>query len=54
MRHYALTNHKEFFAEMTEAYFGVNDFFPFVRAELRRHDEATFLMLQEIWGKIPN
>jgi hypothetical protein len=32
-RHYALTDHKEFFAEMTEAYFGLNDFFPFNRAE---------------------
>ena len=31
MRHYALTNHKEFFAEMSEAYFGMNDFFPFNR-----------------------
>ena len=31
-RHYALTDEKEFFAEMTEAYFGTNDFFPFNRA----------------------
>ena len=33
VRHYALTDQKEFFAEMTEAYFGMNDFFPFNRAE---------------------
>lgn len=26
---YALSNHKEYFAECTEAYFGLNDFFPF-------------------------
>jgi hypothetical protein len=52
-RHYALTDHKEFFAEMTEAYFGVNDFFPFVRAELRREDPATFKLLQELWGPLP-
>jgi Mlc titration factor MtfA (ptsG expression regulator) len=32
VRHYALTNPMEFFAEMTEAYFGVNDFFPFNRS----------------------
>ena len=31
VRHYALTNHKEFFAEMSEAYFGFNDSFPFNR-----------------------
>ena len=29
--HYARTDHKEFFAEMTESYVGVNDFYPFVR-----------------------
>jgi hypothetical protein len=34
VRHYGLTDQKEFFAEMTEAYFGMNDFFPFNRAEL--------------------
>jgi hypothetical protein len=51
-KHYALTNHKEFFAEMTEAYIGTNDFFPFVRGELKRHDKATFELLQKIWGEV--
>ncbi|MCG8586945.1 MAG: metallopeptidase, partial [Pirellulales bacterium] len=32
VRHYGLSNHKEYFAESTEAYFGTNDFYPFVRA----------------------
>jgi hypothetical protein len=41
-RHYALTNQKEFFAEMTEAYFGVNDFYPFNRAELKQAEPALF------------
>lgn len=50
--HYARTNHKEFFAEMTESYLGVNDFFPFVRAELQEHDPQTFKLMQKIWGKI--
>ena len=50
--HYARTNHKEFFAEMTEAYLGVNDFFPFVRAELLEHDPDTFALMEKIWGKI--
>src|SRR5262249_12121814 len=35
---YALTNDKEYFAESSEAYFGQNDFYPFVRAELKQHD----------------
>ena len=32
VKHYGLTTPMEFFAEMTEAYFGANDFFPFNRA----------------------
>ncbi|MGB0951697.1 MAG: hypothetical protein ACPG31_00585 [Planctomycetota bacterium] len=31
---YALTNPMEFFAEMSEAWWGVNDMYPFVRGEL--------------------
>jgi len=50
-RHYALTNHKEFFAEMTEAYLGTNDFWPFVRWELRQADTDTYRLLQRIWTK---
>lgn len=49
VRHYALTNHMEFFAEMTEAYFGVNDFFPFNRAELKEAEPEIFTLLKDIW-----
>jgi hypothetical protein len=49
VRHYALTNEKEFFAEMTEAYFGVNDFFPFTRAELRESEPAIYELMRDIW-----
>ena len=48
-RHYALNNEKEYFAEMTEAYFGTNDFYPFVRAELEEHDPKMFRLLQALW-----
>ena len=51
-RHYSLTNHKEYFAESTEAYFGVNDFYPFVRAELKEHDPRMFQVMEQFWGKI--
>jgi len=51
VRHYALTNPKEFFAEMTEAYFGTNDFTPFVHGQLKRDEPDTHALLQEIWGK---
>ena len=52
VRHYALTNHKEYFAETTEAYLGVNDFYPFVRAELQEHDPSGFALMQKVWGGI--
>jgi hypothetical protein len=52
-RHYALTDHKEFFAEMTEAYFGMNDFFPFTNPELSEAEPETFALLAEIWGPVP-
>jgi hypothetical protein len=50
---YALTNSREYFAEITEAYFGRNDFFPFTRDELRRHDPAGFRLLEEVWTPAP-
>lgn len=49
-KHYALTNQKEFFAEMSEAYLGVNDFFPFNRAELQREEPEIFALLGKVWA----
>ncbi len=49
VKHYALTNPMEFFAEMTEAYFGVNDFFPFNRAELKEAEPEILELLTNIW-----
>ena len=51
--HYGLTNQKEFFAEMTEAYFGSNDFYPFVTGELKQAEPETYALLAEIWGPLP-
>ncbi len=50
VKHYALTDHKEFFAEMTESYFGVNDFYPFNRAELQESEPELFELLSQIWN----
>ena len=50
VRHYAATDHKEYFAEGTEAYFYRNDFYPFVRAELKEHDPVLHDLLEDIWG----
>jgi hypothetical protein len=49
-RAYALTNPPEYFAESCEAYFGTNDFYPYVRSELRRHDPAMYELLERAWG----
>ena len=49
VKHYALTTPMEFFAEMTEAYFGVNDFFPFTRAELKESEPEIFELLKQVW-----
>lgn len=52
VRHYATTNHKEYFAEATEAYFYRNDFYPFVRAELQKHDPVGYAVMERVWGKL--
>ena len=51
-RHYALTNQMEYFAEATEAYFGTNDFYPYVRSELREHDPAFEKLLGTLWSGV--
>ena len=48
-KHYALTNQMEFFAEMTESYFGRNDFYPFVRAELLTDFPECHKLIQNLW-----
>ncbi len=53
-RAYALNNPMEYFAEATEAYFGVNDFYPFNRAELKSHDPRAFALLGRIWQDTSN
>jgi len=49
-RHYALTNPMEYFAEASEALFGANDFYPFVRAELAKHDPEAHALLRKLWS----
>jgi hypothetical protein len=50
-KHYAANNQMEYFAEATEAYFGANDFYPFVRAELKVHDPAGFALIGKLWNE---
>ncbi len=50
---YALTDAQEFFAELTEAYWGRNDFFPFTRADLKTYDGDSYAVIAQIWSSPP-
>lgn len=50
VRHCGLSNHKECFDELTEACFGLIDFDPFVRAELKEHDPRMLALQGKISG----
>ncbi|MBT3279304.1 MAG: hypothetical protein HN909_01630 [Phycisphaerales bacterium] len=50
---YARTNHKEYFAELTEAWFGRNDFYPFVQTDVKKYDPAMAKLLPTLWGVQP-
>ena len=52
-RAYAMNNIQEYFAELTEAWFGTNDFYPFVRAEVLKHDPDMAKVLKEVWENPP-
>jgi len=47
---YAMNNKKEYFAELSEAYFGYNDQEPFDRNALKSFDPIGFQMVQTLWG----
>lgn len=47
---YATTDDREYFCELTEAWFGANDFFPFNAEELSRHDPMGAELMKTIWG----
>jgi len=48
---YALTNAKEYFAELSESYFGKNDFYPFNRTQLKTYDLRGYQLMEKSWGK---
>lgn len=50
-RAYAMTNHKEYFAETSEAFFSTNDFYPFTKAELLKHDPGMAAVLEKLWNR---
>lgn len=49
-RAYAMKNPMEYFAELSEAMFGTNDIYPFVRAEIKVHDPESYQLVRKLWG----
>lgn len=49
-RAYAMTSPQEYFAECSEAYFSTNDFYPFSREQLTKHDPAMCELVERLWG----
>lgn len=50
LRAYALTDAQEYFAELTEAFFSRNDYYPFVRADIEAHDPEGYQVVEAIWN----
>lgn len=48
---YHNVSHHEYFAELTEAYFGRNDTYPFVRSDVQKYDPAGYRLLESAWGQ---
>lgn len=50
---YASTDAREYFAELSEAYLGRNDYFPFTRTDLQQHDPEGYAVLRKVWDAPP-
>jgi hypothetical protein len=46
---YAMNNKTEYFAELTEAYFGKNDYYPFNKTDLKEFDPEGYKLMQSAW-----
>ena len=46
-----MNNHREYFAELSEAYFGENDFPPFTRIDLQLFDLQGYEAIEAAWDR---
>jgi hypothetical protein len=53
-RAYAMTDTQEYFAELTEAYFSTNDYYPFRRSDLKTHDPEGYEAVARAWEVVGN
>lgn len=50
-RAYAISNPMEFFAALSETYFGTNDVFPFTRDDLKAFDPDSYRVISSAWER---
>jgi hypothetical protein len=50
-RAYAMSNQSEFFAALSEAYFGIADYYPFTREDLREFDPVSYRLISNAWER---
>lgn len=48
---YAMRDHHEFFAALSESYFGTGDFFPFTREDLKEFDPVSYRAISDAWER---
>jgi len=53
-RAYALNSAQEYFAEITKAFFGRNDYYPFNRADLKTYDPEGYKLMRFMWQQNKN
>ncbi|MDP1978534.1 DUF4124 domain-containing protein [Undibacterium sp.] len=47
---YALTNEREYFAELTAMYFMGSTYYPYDKAGLKKYDARGYQMIEQYWG----
>jgi hypothetical protein len=52
VRAYAAQDVKEYFAELTESFLGLNDYFPFDKNDLQKYDTIGFRLVKKHWAYI--
>lgn len=49
---YSMTDAMEYFAELTESFFGKNDYYPFQKEELKAFDSTGFKVIETLWNPL--
>jgi hypothetical protein len=50
-RAYAMSNYHEYFTELTEAYYGDNDYFPHNCDQLKHFDPEGYALIDKLWNR---